>query len=250
MPIRQAIGDGDIHPGTLQPLATASAQGWSQKLGNGNQGQVGLAGSETIPRSDAGALDIQTVGAMADEEATGSSDYEAKLKEANKQIKKLEMELAQQYEHAAAQHDTITSLRKQGKELAIEQKASARDLSTAFDQLQDQRELVNSMVGLVEERDGIVKERDRLLMEKSELLIEKGDLQVEIARYRNALALRDAVRISRASLAAFGSSWRFSTCHASTLFKRHVLHLKAYQRMEMLTRRSLIGAPQDPKYER
>ena len=62
------------------------------------------------------------------------------------------MELAQQYEHPAAQHDTITSLRRRAKELAIQQKASARDLSAAFDQLQDQRELVNSVVGPVEEK--------------------------------------------------------------------------------------------------
>ena len=222
----------------------------SQKLGDGNQEQLGLAGSETIPHSDAGALDIQTVGAMADEEVAGSSDYEAKLKKANKQIKNLEMELAQQYEHAADQYDTITSLRERAKERAIEQEASARDLSTAIDQLQDQRELANSMVGLAEERDRIAKEKDRLLMEKSELLVGKGDLQDEIARFRNALALRDAVRVSRASFTSFGSSWKFRTCHASTPFKRHVVHLEVYPGMEMLTRKSRIGAPQDPKCER
>ena len=103
MPIRRAFGNGDIHPGTLEPLPTPSVQGMSQKLGDGSQGQLGLAGSGTIPHSDVGALDIQTVGAMADEEVAGSSDYEAKLKKANKQIKNLEMELAQQYEHAADQ---------------------------------------------------------------------------------------------------------------------------------------------------
>ncbi|KAG7006355.1 hypothetical protein G7Y79_00015g039450 [Physcia stellaris] len=61
-----------------------------------------------------------------------------------------------------------------------------------FDQLQDQKRIVNSMVGLVEERDRIVKERDRLLMEKSELVIERGNLQLGTARCRDALALRDA----------------------------------------------------------
>lgn len=208
LPIRRPFGNGDIHPSTLEPLPTASVQGMSQKLGDGTQGQAGLAGSETIPHSDAEALDIQTVGAMADEEAAGSSDYEAKLKKANKQIKNLELELAQQYEHAADQYDTIKSLRKRAKELAIEQEASARDLSTAFEQLQDQRELAKSMVGLVEERDRIVKEKDRLLMEKSELLIEKDDLQVEIARFRNALALRDAVRVSSPLLSPLGNSAR------------------------------------------
>lgn len=94
------------------------------------------------------------------------------------------------------------------------------------------------MIGLVEERDRIVKERDRPLMVKSELLIEN------VARYRNALALRGVVRISRVSLTAFGSSWKFSTCYASTLLMRHVL------RMEMLTPKSIIGAPLGPKCER
>lgn len=189
--IRPALGDVDVPPGTFQPLRMVSAQGLTQKIDDSNQEPVRLAGSETIPLSDEGAWDMQTVGAMPDVEARSSSDSEAKLKEANEQIKKLDRDLAQQYGHAAARHEIIASLRKRVKELETEQKVSARDLSTVFDQLHDQTDLMNSMIGLVEERDRLVKE-------KGDFLIRERDFQGGIARIRKALGLRDAVGIFRA----------------------------------------------------